>query len=85
MRVRQFSPMKTTPEASLRNAAIAAKIKQLRIGAGFTSYENFAVQYDLDRKYYWSIEKGRNISLEYLYKILEIHQLTLEEFFQGIH
>ena len=68
-----------------RNTAIAEKIKQLRINAGFTSYENFAVHYDLDRKYYWSIEKGRNISMEYLYKILDIHQITLEEFFQGIH
>jgi len=70
---------------SKRTAAIAEKIKQLRINAGFTSYENFAIQHDLDRKYYWSVEKGRNISLEYLFKILDIHQITPEEFFQDIH
>ncbi|MBX2985159.1 MAG: XRE family transcriptional regulator [Bacteroidia bacterium] len=61
---------------------IGQKIKNLRLGKGYRSYETFAVAHDIDRKYYWSIEKGRNISLVYLKRILDIHELTFEEFFK---
>ena len=63
---------------------IGSKLKDLRIAKGYTSYENFAMEFDLDRKYYWSIEKGRNISLEYLFKLLEIHKIELKDFFSDL-
>jgi DNA-binding XRE family transcriptional regulator len=62
---------------------VGQKVKELRLKKGYTSYETFAVEHDIDRKYYWSIEKGRNISLTYLKRILDIHGITFEEFFKG--
>lgn len=63
---------------------IGEKLKQLRVKAGYTSYERFAIEHDIDRKYYWSIEKGRNISITYLNRLLHIHGLSFEDFFKGI-
>ncbi|HPH87473.1 MAG: helix-turn-helix transcriptional regulator [Chitinophagales bacterium] len=63
---------------------IASKLKQMRIDAGFTSYENFANAKDLDRKQYWRIENGANITISTLIKLLEIHEVTLKEFFSDI-
>ncbi len=63
---------------------IGSKFKDLRVAKGYTSYENFAIEFDLDRKYYWSVEKGRNISLEYLFKLLEIHKIDLRDFFNDL-
>lgn len=63
---------------------IASNTKQMRIDAGFTSYENFANAKDLDRKQYWRIENGANITILTLIKLLEIHEVTLKEFFSDI-
>lgn len=63
---------------------IAAKLKKLRIDAGYTSYESFANANDLDRKQYWRIEVGANITLSTLIKILEIHKISLKDFFSDI-
>lgn len=60
---------------------IGNKIKELRIAKGFTSYENFAFEYELSSRYYWGVEKGRNVTLKYLIQLLKIHGLTLKEFF----
>lgn len=60
---------------------IADKVKRLRIEKGYTSYENFAYEHDLSRVQYWRMEKGVNFTITYFLKILEIHKLTLNEFF----
>ncbi|HKC69416.1 MAG TPA: XRE family transcriptional regulator [Bacteroidia bacterium] len=60
---------------------IAEKIKQLRIEKGYTSYENFAYEHDLSRVQYWRMEKGVNFTINYFLRILEIHKMTLHEFF----
>ena len=67
-----------------RTIAIGEKLKQLRKDNGYTSYENFAMDHDINRMYYWGAEKGRNLSLKYLIKILKIHNLTLHEFFKDL-
>ncbi len=63
---------------------IASKLKQMRIDAGFTSYENFANAKDLDRKQYWRIENGANITISTLIKLLEIHKVSMRDFFSDI-
>jgi transcriptional regulator with XRE-family HTH domain len=63
---------------------IGNKIKKLRTDAGYSSYETFANDYDLDRKQYWRTENGSNITLSTLYRILKIHNLSFEEFFKGM-
>ncbi len=63
---------------------ISGRIKQLRIDKGFTSYRNFADEYDIDAKQYWRIEEGKiDYRMSSLLRILEIHDISLEEFFKG--
>ena len=73
--------MENANQYNLVVSNIASKLKKLRIEKGFTSYENFAYQYDLSRTQYWRMEKGTNFTIKYLMKILEIHQISLEDFF----
>ncbi len=67
-----------------RVQAIANKIRQLRIDAGYTSHENFAWDHELSRVQYWRIETGANITMKTLLKIIDIHGLTLSEFFHDL-
>ena len=64
---------------------IGAKIKKLRIAAGYKSYESFAIANDLSRMHYWRMEKGElNITIKTLLKILKIHKITIEKFFSDL-
>ena len=60
---------------------IAHKLRQLRKIKGWSSYETFAFDNNIDRKQYWRIENGANLTIATLLKILDIHKLTLKEFF----
>lgn len=62
--------------------AVGKKIKSLREGAGYKSYETFATEHDLDRKQYWRMEKGQNFRFTSLLKIVTIHKISLKEFFE---
>jgi transcriptional regulator with XRE-family HTH domain len=82
--MRQEAEFCTMPRLSFSEKnikRIADKIKQLRIDKGYTSYENFAYENDLSRVQYWRMEKGVNFTINYFLKILEIHKLSLNEFF----
>lgn len=74
--------MEDTKEYDLIISKIGLKLKKLRIEKGFTSYENFAYQNDIPRIQYWRMEKGTNFTIKNLLKILEIHKISLEEFFK---
>lgn len=63
---------------------ISDGIKQLRKDAGYSSYEDFAIQHDIDRKQYWRIENGSNITIKTLIKILAMHKKDLPSFFSEI-
>ena len=65
----------------LRIQKIADKLKELRIEKGYSSHENFAWDNNLNRVQYWRIEKGTNITMKTLLSILDIHKITLREFF----
>jgi len=66
------------------NKKVAQKLRQLRIDAGYSSYETFAFDKEINRVQYWRIENGKNITLQTLFKILKLHKITPEEFFNGI-
>ncbi len=66
-----------------RIQAIAAKLQQIRIDKGYTSYENFAIEHGLSRMQYWRMEKGSNFTFASFLKILDAHNMSLEEFFEG--
>ena len=60
------------------------RIKKLRLQTGL-SQEKFALQIDMDRSYYASVESGkRNISLENIKKIADGFGLSLYQLFEGM-
>ena len=63
---------------------IGKNIKNLRINAGYKSYEVFAWDNKISRIQYWKMEKGTNCTLKSLHKVLKIHNLTYKEFFDSL-
>ena len=63
---------------------IAEKIKILRKEKGYSSYETFAFDYNINRVQYHRIEKGQNITLKTLINVLKIHDLTIQDFFKDL-
>lgn len=61
---------------------MAERLRKLRIKKGYSSYETFAFDHGLNRANYGRYEKGANLRLATLIKILEVHGLTLEEFYR---
>ena len=62
----------------------AKRIRELRVKAGY-SQEKFALEINMDRTYYSSVEAGRrNISLRNIKKIADGLGVTLEELFKGM-
>jgi transcriptional regulator with XRE-family HTH domain len=60
---------------------LGARIKDLRIKAGYTSHEKFALEADISRGQYWNYEQGTNLNFLTLIKILNFHKISLEDFF----
>jgi hypothetical protein len=67
-----------------RLLAIGKQIKQLRKNMGYSSAEIFAYEHNLNRISYWRMEKGSNITMLSLLKVLDIHQITPSTFFSMI-
>ncbi len=73
------TPKKKDPEIYLKQ--LGERLKALRIKSGYTNYEYFAYENNLGRSQYGKYETGGNIRFDTLVKIVQIHGLTLEEFF----
>lgn len=71
-------------ELDPRMQQVARKLKELRIAAGYTSYEAFAFDHDLPRVGYGRHEKGSNITLKSLLRLLDIHRVSLAAFFADL-
>ncbi len=63
---------------------IGERLRELRKKMGYKSYENFAFDNEINRVQYGRMEKGANITLASLLKVLDIHKITLEDFFKGL-
>ena len=64
---------------------IGEKLKALRKASGYTSYRSFAKAHDLDPKQYWRLEEeDTDFRFSSLRRIIDIHNLSLEEFFKGV-
>lgn len=59
---------------------LCQRLKQIRIDNGYPSYEAFALEKSLGRMSVWRVEQGCNLTLQTLFRYLDIHQMTLEEF-----
>jgi transcriptional regulator with XRE-family HTH domain len=68
-----------------RFKAVGDRIKELRVKAGYSSHEQFAYDNSLQAKQVWRLESGKfDIKLSTLLRLLNIHGITLEEFFKGL-
>jgi len=72
------------PPIDNRVLKIANKIKELRVSKGYTSHETFAWDNNLNRVQYWRVENGANITIKTLLTVLDIHKITLADFFRDI-
>ena len=57
------------------------RIRELRIEKGYSSQESFAYDAEIPRAQYGRYEKGENLTMLSLYKILKFHKLSFEDFF----
>ncbi|MBX2966202.1 MAG: XRE family transcriptional regulator [Cyclobacteriaceae bacterium] len=73
---------KPNPDSQLK--AIGERVRDLRIKAGYSSYDSFADYHDMTPKQYWRLETGKNFMMTSLLSILKIHKITLEEFFKNL-
>lgn len=60
---------------------IGSELKKMRINAGYTSHESFAYDNELSRRHYWAAEKGKPIGITYLLRVLNIHKISINDFF----
>lgn len=63
---------------------IGERIKQLRKKAGYSSLEKFSYEYEINRTQYARYERGEDMRISSLMKVLAAHEMTLGEFFKGI-
>jgi transcriptional regulator with XRE-family HTH domain len=76
--------MALTVRQEKRLIKIGERLRELRKKAGYKSYENFAFDNEINRVQYGRMEKGTNMTLVSLLRVLDIHKITFEEFFRGI-
>ena len=76
--------MELSQKHEKRIAKIGERIRQLRVDAGYTSYETFAFDNEIPRVQYGRIEKGVNFRIATLMRILDVHKISLDEFFKGL-
>jgi transcriptional regulator with XRE-family HTH domain len=60
---------------------IGERLKALRIEKGHSSYEVFAFENEIDRSQYGKYERGADMRISSLVKILRALDVTVEEFF----
>lgn len=60
---------------------LGQRLKKLRKAKGFKNYEKFAYEHDIARAQYGRYEKGSDLRFGTLLKIIEIHGITVAEFF----
>jgi transcriptional regulator with XRE-family HTH domain len=71
-------------ELDTRIKRIAKKLRELRIEKGYSNHETFAWDNNINRVQYWKVEKGSNVTIKTLLKILDIHNISLSEFFKDL-
>jgi transcriptional regulator with XRE-family HTH domain len=64
--------------------AIGEKMKETRKAKGFRNYETFAYENDLPRAQYGRYERGSDLKLSNLLKVLDALDVSLEDFFKGL-
>ncbi|SHL89356.1 Helix-turn-helix [Chitinophaga jiangningensis] len=72
----------TTPlDPDEQLAKLGARIKELRIKAGYSNYEVFAYEHNIPRAQYGRYEQGKDLRFSSLVKVVSAFGMTMEEFF----
>ena len=60
---------------------LGERIKQLRIKKGYSSYEYFAYEHNISRAQFGRYEKGQDLRVSSLIKVINAFGISLQEFF----
>lgn len=60
---------------------LGKRIRDIRKAKGYSNYEQFAFQHDLNRSSYSRFESGEDMRISSLLKVLEAFDMSLAEFF----
>jgi len=63
------------------NEKIGARLKQLRQAKGYTAAETFAFSHQIDRSQYTKYEKGADMYISTLVRLLVILDVGIDDFF----
>lgn len=61
---------------------IGARIREIRKARGYTNHDTFAYEHELDRTQYSKYERGADMRLSSLIKVLAALEISLAEFFE---
>lgn len=76
---REKKQLSKATQKQLKN--LGKKLKGLRQDKGYTNYEVFSYENKIGRSQYGKYEQGADMQVSTLLKLIEIHGLTLKEFF----
>lgn len=62
---------------------IGARIREIRKARGYTNHDTFAYDHDIDRTQFSKYERGADMRLSSLIKVLAALDITPEDFFKG--
>ncbi|ARS41933.1 transcriptional regulator [Sphingobacteriaceae bacterium GW460-11-11-14-LB5] len=57
------------------------RVRALRIAKGYSSYDMFAYEHDINRSQWGRYETGKDVRLSSILQIVSVFDMTLEEFF----
>lgn len=80
-----FCGMKTNLPENIFFNFVSSRLKQFRIERGYTNYEHLAYDIGISRSQYGRYEKGANMKLTTLLKILNFLDVSIDDFFEGIN
>ncbi len=82
----RFALLAVMPDKQIQlQIKIGKRLKQLRQEAGYKSYRAWADENSIEPKHLWILEAGKtDFKLSSLVKILDIHGITIQEFFQKL-
>lgn len=60
---------------------IGTRLRAFRKSKGYSTFEKFANDHGIERSYYGKHEQGRDMRISSLVKILDLMDVSLEEFF----
>lgn len=74
-------PREIEPHIKQKLLRVGEKLRSIRKARGYTNYDRFAYENDMSRSQYGRYEKGSDMHLSTLFKLLEAHNITPQEFF----